>query len=251
MNQAEFKKALDKFVMNYRKEQLENEFRLDEEPDWITVNGNHIPIDPDTKEPIGGQMKAIGGGKKYGGLSEESTQIIEEHKKNPYHFGDSIETKTARRQKLIRELLKSGVGVHKNEEYDAYSVLSPDMSWQENKEVTNALNQSYYSVNEYDRSDYIKKCEAEGKTPRLHFEPEELPKEFFYSKSGKLQHDGTPVYKMLDSSEVLSDSELLKYNGYDLDLNEKSKVDADKAFEKAAEGMTDAQRTARLSVLVS
>ncbi len=35
--------------------------RFDEEPDsWITVNGNHIPLDED-KNPIGGQQKAIGG----------------------------------------------------------------------------------------------------------------------------------------------------------------------------------------------
>ena len=35
--------------------------RLDEEPaSWVTINGNHIPLDED-KNPIGGQLKAIGG----------------------------------------------------------------------------------------------------------------------------------------------------------------------------------------------
>lgn len=34
----------------------------EDKTDWITVNGNHIPIDSETKEPKGGQQKALGKG---------------------------------------------------------------------------------------------------------------------------------------------------------------------------------------------
>jgi len=36
-------------------------YNLDsKELEWITVKGNHIPIDPDMKKPVGGQVKALG-----------------------------------------------------------------------------------------------------------------------------------------------------------------------------------------------
>lgn len=49
-------------VKAYRERRAERlAFRVDDEPDsWITVKGNHIPLDED-KNPIGGQMKAVGG----------------------------------------------------------------------------------------------------------------------------------------------------------------------------------------------
>ena len=53
---SDTKKAYDKAVSDHKK-------RMDakDEPDaWITVNGNHIPIDGEGN-PIGGQQKAIGG----------------------------------------------------------------------------------------------------------------------------------------------------------------------------------------------
>ena len=48
--------------------------RLDaEDVEWITANGNHIPIDPETKNPVGGQLKAFG---DYEGVHESKKPSI-------------------------------------------------------------------------------------------------------------------------------------------------------------------------------
>lgn len=64
-----------------RKKRLEDRgFRLDygaDEPAaWITVRGNHIPVDEEGK-PVGGQKKALGGGK----VGEKKEEVIKS--KNP------------------------------------------------------------------------------------------------------------------------------------------------------------------------
>ena len=56
--------------------------RFDEEPDsWVTVNGNHIPLDED-KDPIGGQLKAFGD--KYNELKEKTDKWYKEHPFDPF-----------------------------------------------------------------------------------------------------------------------------------------------------------------------
>ena len=67
--------------------------RLDaQEPDdWITVNGNHIPLDED-KNPIGGQMKAFG--------NAETITALESELKRTSRFGSGGKRRAEILQKL-------------------------------------------------------------------------------------------------------------------------------------------------------
>jgi len=69
--------------------------RFDAEPDsWITVHGNHIPLDED-KNPIGGQQKALGGG------SEKSVKDF--FPKNSYQDTDEFQSMIQMRRNAFKE----------------------------------------------------------------------------------------------------------------------------------------------------
>lgn len=66
--------------------------RFDEEPDsWITVNGNHIPLNEE-KQPIGGQTKALGVG--------ETIESLEAELKKTSRFGSGGKRRAEILQKL-------------------------------------------------------------------------------------------------------------------------------------------------------
>lgn len=66
--------------------------RFDEEPDsWVTVNGNHIPLDEE-KNPIGGQMKAFG--------NAETISALESELKRTSRFGSGGKRRAEILQKL-------------------------------------------------------------------------------------------------------------------------------------------------------
>lgn len=65
--------------------------RYDKDPvDWITVKGNHIPIDENGK-PVGGQLKALGKGSE-GGASIDKTADLG-YNKNEEKRGENVENK--------------------------------------------------------------------------------------------------------------------------------------------------------------
>ena len=47
-------------TLQYIVEMAVNKDEETDDVDWITVNGNHIPVDPDSGEALGGQFKALG-----------------------------------------------------------------------------------------------------------------------------------------------------------------------------------------------
>ena len=85
----------------HRKDSKRHE-RMDEEPEeWITVNGNHIPLDGD-KKPIGGQMKALGKAapkakaRPAHGVVSKKTSLTPAQRK---HYSDELERITEAFQK--------------------------------------------------------------------------------------------------------------------------------------------------------
>ena len=112
--------SVGEFVHAYRLQQLKELFdisndqiesRMDAEPDsWITVNGNHIPLDKD-KNPIGGQQKALGIGspeKKTGkrpapGVASKKTSLTEDQRKD---YSDKISA-IKKEQKEIKDWQKN------------------------------------------------------------------------------------------------------------------------------------------------
>lgn len=223
----------------------------DEEPaSWITLNGNHIPLDSD-KNPIGGQPKAYGGGasatkrKSIDDLSDAAKKIIQHHKQNPYHFGDTDSDKALRGKVLKKELNKAGIDVSYDEDKYPwpYSVCSAELSYEDNINIQNALNQTVYG-RRLAREDYIQACRDRGVEPRLSETPDEISKDFFYTKAGKLQHDGTPVYRRLDAEKLLSDSDIVRYSGNARDINPTAVNEGKKAAEDAIREMTDDEHTA-------
>ena len=195
-----------------------------------------------------GRPGEVGGSEpgKYSKVSDEARKIIEENEKNPYHFGETDEQKAETGRRLAAELKKSEIDV----DYDEgnypwpYKVISPELSYEENEGVNKALNQMYYSGPGFSKEDYIQKCRETGTEPKLSMEPKEVVKEHFYTKAGKLQHDGTPVYNSLSKEEVLSDKEINMYSGFDRELNPEGADAAEHSAEKAIDSLSDEQRSA-------
>ena len=238
MTDQEFSTLVNAFVQEYRNKTLLLAFPVRNDGGPGSGNFGHKGVEGQ----LGGS--APSGGGKYSGLSDEAKSIIKDSVVNPYHFGESQEQKDAKRERLIGELKKAGIQVHYDEEHDTYSAMSTDLSYEENMEMCKALNQAYFSFAGYDRSDYVEACKKEGKTPKLSETPKELEKGFFYTKSGKLQTDGTPVYASLDKEKLLSNKELVRYSGTDKEINPEGAEKAEKAQAEAVENMSDAQRAA-------
>ena len=180
---------------------------------------------------------------EYAGLSEEGRDIIKEHIRNPYHFGSSDEQKSANRQKLIRALSDIGVKVDYDKEEDTYSMISTNMSYEENRAIGAALNQGRF-YRTVDREEYCRKCKEDGKVPRLHETPDTFPDGWLISKSGKTMTDGTPVYKALSKEGVLSDKELVDFSGLDREVSPEGAEKARKATAEAIDKMSNAERNA-------
>lgn len=227
--------------------------RNDEDLDWITVNGTHIPLK--NGEAVGGPLKgsdfskAKSTGKERAAISEKAKKIMEESKREGYiKFGKSTEEIRAIKRELKKELEDSGIKVEENHDEDEdsifrYKVNSPKLSYEECVEATKSLNQSPFASN-IDREDYIEECRKAGEEPRLHETPNEINANFFYTKSGKLQHDGTPVYDRLDKESLLSDKELIQYSGDDSVLNPQGKEELAEASRKAIDSMSNEEKSA-------
>lgn len=233
--------------------------------DWITVNGAHIPLDNSGKAKAGGELKGKdfskarsekdepsgrGGNSKAsnpskGSLNEASISLIQKHKDNPYHFGESEEQKASFSKDLAKALEESGVNVAYNESegFCPYRAFSPDYTYEECKDMTNALNQTDFGIT-LSKEEYVKACRDEGQEPRLSEKPVQVHESQLLSKSGKNQSDGTPVYKQLDKEKLMTDDEILKYSGFDRDVNPGGIEKAEKAAKDAVESMSDAERSA-------
>lgn len=181
----------------------------------------------------------------YHKLNDKAKELVEAHKKNPYHFGESLDQKMATRSTLIKELKTTGVRVIDNGEDNEpfrYTCLDPDLSYYECAEIGKALSQSIYSF--ADRDAYIEACRAEGKEPRLSEPAEEFPQEYLISNSGKSQTDGTPVYTSLDKDKLLSDNDIITYSGTDKALNPEESEKAEQATKNAVDSMSDEELSA-------
>ena len=180
----------------------------------------------------------------FGTLSAEAISIIQAHRDNPMHFGETDEQKAATAKKLADALRTSGVKV----DYDPNAYSSPyhafaaDLTYQENKEINSALNIG--SVSHFDRTAYIEACREAGVEPRLSKRAEEAPEWALYSKSGKLQSDGTPVYMGLNKESLLSDAELIEFSGHDAELSPDKAKAVHEAAERSVSAMTEEQRAA-------
>lgn len=72
----------------------------------------------------------------------------------------------------------------------------------------------------YDRADYIKACNDAGVEPKLSEIPEKVYEGALYTKSGKFQSDGTPVYQSLDKETLLNNKDILRYSGADPEIGQ-------------------------------
>lgn len=228
-----FEQAALLFAMNYRKQQIQ-EFAMLFHNDGGPGSGNFGH--EGRPGEVGGSAPA-----EYGGLSDEGMSVIKDHLTNPDHFGQSDEQRDANRQKLIRALSDIGVSVEHDEDYDTYSAVCADMSYEENVALNHALNQSRFLCG-IDREKYVQTCREEGKPIRLHEKPTEVYDGWLWSKSGKRQTDGTPVYRDMTKEQILSDDDIVKYSGMDLELNPDEKTKAEKARDAAISSMNDAER---------
>ena len=73
--------------LSYLAYELGRGFRLDasdEDIEWITVNGNRIPVDKKTKKPVGGQLKAVGAGG--GSVKDAMSRAVKPGTKLPLWF---------------------------------------------------------------------------------------------------------------------------------------------------------------------
>ena len=202
---------------------------------------------------IGGSAPAEGNATKkepYHGLSTEGKSIVEAHKNNPNHFGESEEVKEANRQKLIKALNDKGVKVDYIEEegfeglgYGLYRAIDPKMSLKENATINSALSQSYFGSS-LSKEDYIQACRDAGTTPRLHEEATQAEGWDLKTDKGKDLSDGTPVFWGLNKEKVLADEDLTKYSGYDEDLDPDAYEKTAEAASKAIESMSDAEKAA-------
>lgn len=178
----------------------------------------------------------------FGKLSDDAVAIIKAHLNSPMHFGETDEQKAASQKTLVESLKKSGISVSYDEDKYPwpYRALSTDLTYQENLQMNQALNQTQW-VAGVNREQYIDACREAGKEPRLSETPFQVSEWALYSKSGKLQSDGTPVYSSLDKESLLSDADLIEYAGNDSYLSPEKNEAAKKAAASAIENMTEAQ----------
>ena len=160
-----------------RARRIERQVRMDEEPDdWITVKGNHIPIDEDDK-PIGGQIKVFGGfdDEKFRALERKTEAWEKDHPFDPF-----------------KELMGEDDTPDYVKEY--YKMLS-EKEEHESKSKT--------AESERVRKEYQKKVES--------WESEHKPEEFTAKRLGALNKYGSKIgYNVVSRSlaEDFSDEEI-------------------------------------------
>lgn len=244
-----FLDGVKKLVEAIEKERF---FRFDEEPaDWITVNGNHIPVDDDGKA-IGGQPKALGQDKhKYKSPEIESKiRSVAEMRGTPYYSRDNGESATEARKAFAEEgftvtsvpgKFSTVIDPETGDYADGVEVFSPDLSYEECNAATKIANGSHSGL---DEERYVEICHEHGVAPRLHTEPVEAPEWMTMSKSGKQRRDDTPVYTGVAVSDLLADDELVEYAGASGATSDEQKQRLKDAAQRATESMSDAQAQA-------
>lgn len=219
----------------------------DENIEWITVNGTHIPLK---------DGKAMGG----------PTAIREYVNNGGEHIESTVDKKNATKHREVKDLVSGYKGIKpwevpdedKKKVLDAikssgmYLRHNPDDMYGPTVAISEHLRYSEVrSINEFlngystvDMESYIKYCKENGVEPKLHEDPEEVGKSFLYSKSGKPQHDGTPVYKSLDKFTCLSDKEINAFAGFEDDLEPEGAKKIREATKDAFSRWGEAERNA-------
>lgn len=227
--------------------------RLDEEDEgrWITTeNGHHVHLN-ENGEPDKGNPKvieAMTGSKESKGpkskLNDKAKSIFDEFKDNPWMYGKSWSDQEQIKKDFAEELEKSGVEVETEDHYGSpqYKAVIPGMSYEENIAVNGILQQTKFAV--VPVKDYMDACQKAGIEPQLHRTADEWDKYDLMTPSGKSTTDGTPVYGKYDVNRALGNEEILKYSGFDRDVNPEGYEQSEKAAQKAIEGMTDQEKVA-------
>ncbi len=223
--------------------------RMDSSDDveWITVKGTHIPIKDGKavggpsaiKERIneGEEHSARTGNKKAATKHGEIKDLISEFKDvRPWEI--TAEDK----EKVFNAIKSSGMYLkHDPNDLDAPSTaMSEHLAYLENKRINEILN-GYSTI---DMDSYVKYCHEKGTQPKLHEPLTEVDKSSLCSKSGKPQHDGTPVYRSLDKFTCLSDKEINAFAGFEDDWDPEGSKKIREATKDALGGWSEAERSA-------
>ena len=230
--------------------------RSDAEPDsWITVNGNHIPLNEEG-EAIGGQVKALGGengSKKHKFKDAETASTLEQARQRrrfaPYYAMDQGKTAHKARDSYAAEGFEL---IERPDEYcplfdkDGKSecfveVFSPELTYEECSAATCVANDSMHGMSE---ERYVELCSERGVTPRLHTDPVEADDWMTTTKSGKNRRDDTPVYTGVCVSDLLSDEELIEYAHASRSTSDEQRENLAEAAQRAIEGMSDSEARA-------
>lgn len=215
--------------------------------EWITANGTHIPLV--NGKAVGGPLKgadfskANSHGSEPGGSGRDAEDLRNVKKLLEKQRGKKVwEVPADERKSVLKAIKDANMYLKSNPDdlYDTVVAMSENMSYRENAEMNIALN----GYNPLDIDDYVSYCKKKGTEPKTHEEPKEIDSSSFYSKSGKLLHDGTPVYDGLDKHRCLSDSELNQFSGLDDARDPEGSKKIKKATEDACGSWSDNERRA-------
>ena len=171
----------------------------------------------------------------YSSVSKKTQELVKERKENVMGFGMSHEEKEKKRTELIESAKSDGSTVTYNEEYDNYSIVNPNCTFAECREMSRLAN---YGTTFLTAEEYVEACEKSGVTPDFHEPKTEIPSAYLAGT------DGTPVYRDLSSRSVLTGDEIHRFNGEVTGETEASKSARTEANKKAIENMTREQATA-------